>query len=159
MNQTLYECTCPYANIYLEKLPDDDSVYRVTKKEGLNVLNLFGILPPESCFSGEEYLMLGFDWNEFEEHWEYSLLTTNPDALGRAEIKPFFQGESPTRIARFKLSPNNKACIFYDEYRIILEFSDELKKLSLWVYKEEAQPKREINPEWGRKFKGLVGLY
>ena len=159
MKSTLNEYIHQYAKIYLHRIPDDNSIYRVINKEGLDIPNLFGILTPESCFTGEECLMLGFDWNEFEERWEYSLLTTNPDALGRAEINPFFQGESPTRIARFSLSSNNKACIFYDEYRIILEFSDDLKKLSLWVYKEEAQPKREINPEWGRKFKGLVGLY
>jgi len=150
---------CPYTIIHLERVPEDDSVYRVIKKVDLDIPSLFGQIPSESHFASEEYLMLGFDYNEFDERWEYSLLTTNPDALGRAEINPFFQGESPTRIARFTLSPHNMACISYDEYRIILEFSDDLRRLSLWAYNEEKEPEREINPEWGRNFKGPLYAY
>ena len=135
MNSMNCNITCPYAVIYLDRTPEDDSVYRVTNKEGLDILNLFGIFPPESNYSDEEYLILGFDWNEFEGHQEYSLLTTNPDALGRAVINPFSQGENPTRIARFVLSPNYRACIPYDEDGIILEFSEDLRTLCLRVYR------------------------
>jgi len=135
MNPMHCDCTRPYAVIYFDRTPEDDSVYRVIEKEGLDILNLFGIFPPESSYSGEEYLVLESDWHEFEERWEYSLLTTNPDALGRTEINPFSQGESSIRITRFILSPSYRACIPYDEDGIILEFSEDLGTLCLLVYR------------------------
>ena len=127
--------------IHLERVPEDLSVYRVIKKEHLDIPALFGKIPSESYFAGEECLVFEFDYNETEGCPEGSLLTT-------------ILGGSPLRIARFTLSPHNMACISYGDYRIILEFSANLRMLSLWVYKEEKEPKREINPEWGRNFKG-----
>jgi len=99
MKLTFNEYIRLYAVIHLERIPNDDSIYKVIRKEGSDVPDLFGIFPTGSCFSGEEYLILGFDWNKYEEHWEYSLRTTNTNALGGAEINPFSKGEEQTRIA------------------------------------------------------------
>jgi hypothetical protein len=134
MNPILYDCTRPYAVIHLERDSEDDSVYRVIRKEGLDIPDLFSKPLPEVYFEGD-YLILGFDWQDFDEHWEYSLLTTHPDALGRTEINPFNPDETKTRIARFTLSPNNRTCISYNEDGIILEFSEDLRTLYLRAYK------------------------
>jgi len=141
MTSTLNKYVHPYTIIYLERIPGDLSVYRVIKKEDLDIPALFGKIPSGSYFAGEECLVFEFDYNETEERLEGSLFTT-------------ILGGSPLRIARFTLSPDNMACISYDDYRTILEFADNLRMLSLWVYKEEKEPESEINPEWGRNFKG-----
>ena len=131
MNPLLYEYISPSAVIHLERNPYNDSIYRVIKKEHDKVSNLFGKLPSESCFAGEEFLILRFEWQDLEKKWEYLLFSTHPDALGKAEINPFYQGEGPTRVARFTLSPTREACIVYDTFRVMLNFSENLERLCL----------------------------
>jgi len=153
-NLVFHQCS----TMCLERTPDDDSVYRVIYKDGKNISNLFGILPHEVIYSGDEYLMLEIEYDEFDERRICSLLSDNPDALGKAEINPFSQDESPTRIAKFTLPPDNKARTSYDEYQMELEFSDDLRKLSIKMYESKKEKKREPNPEWGRGFKGFIDI-
>jgi len=133
MKLTVNEYTRPYALIYFERLLNDNSIYKIISKEGSDIPDLFGVLPPESYFADEEHLIFRFEGLDFKEHREYSLLTTNPNALGKIE-KPFYQGETKTLIGGFTLSPDNKACIQYDKYEIGLEFSEDLKSLCLRFY-------------------------
>ena len=131
MNSASNENPCPKAAIFLERNPDDCSIYRVLKKVGHDVNNLFSKYPSWSCYAGEEYLTLNCD-----ERGYYSVLTTNPEALGRAELNPFNQGEEQTRIGKFILLPNQTATVSHDEDVIVFEFSDDLRTLCLLVFGE-----------------------
>ena len=76
MTSTLNKYVHPYTIIHLERIPEDFSVYRVIKKEHLDIPALFGKIPSGSYFAGEECLIFEFDYNEIEGCPEGSLLTT-----------------------------------------------------------------------------------
>jgi len=151
---TTLENWVSYTDIYLWGIHRDKYVYRVNAKEPLDVPYLFGKMPPWSDFSGEECLIFKYTYNDRWER-EYSLFTTNPDALERTKIKQPIQGEGLILIAKFMLTgTSNEACFFFGEYRIVLKFSEYLREreLVLHVYKEG-----EPNHDWKLRFKGLVG--
>jgi len=153
---TVYEFRTLFTSIYLERTSENHSVYRVIKKERLGISNLFMEMPSASHFAGEECLILKPDYNEDEGYFEYSLFAFNPDALEGTEINPTLQDKSLTLIVRFTLSEDNKAYFSHGEYRIHLEFSDDLRELSLQAYKG-VKKSEDPNPEWGRRLKGFVG--
>jgi len=155
---TVYEFRTLFTSIYLERTPEDYSVYRVIKKEHLGISNLFREIHYGSHFAGEERLILKSDYNRSEGYFEYSLFTSNPDAFEGKEINPTLQDRSLTLITRFALSEYNKAYFSHGEYRIHLEFSDDLRELSLQAYKG-VKKLEDPNPEWGRRLKGFVGRY
>ena len=150
MKQASYEYIRPYAEICLNMSPEDDSVYLVTNKQDFDIPNLFGKLPIESAsFACWEYLILEFDQHVFGEHRLCSLFTTNQNAMGRTESNPFNHDEEITLIARFTLSPSNRACFMYNGDEVILNFSENHKMFYLQAYRGLAGCNENVLKDYG----------
>jgi len=138
MKSTLNENTRPYAVVHLSKDYKEPFVYRVTSKEGgTDIPNLFGKINRGSRFTGEEFLCLGFEWKSFDGYMEFSLFSTNLNAIGITQVNQSFHGEDLIRIARFTLSPTQRACIPYGDDAMLLELTTEnLTRLSIRIFND-----------------------
>ena len=138
MKSTLNENTRPYAVVHLSRDDAEQFVYRVTSKAGrTDIPNLFGKIHRGSRFIDEEFLYLGFEWKDFDGYMEFSLFSTNFNAIGITQVNQSFHGENLIRIARFLLTPTQRACIPYGDDAIILELTTEnLTRLSVRIFKD-----------------------
>jgi hypothetical protein len=93
-----------------------------------------GQLPYEPHIKAKEFIVLGYECGDIDDGLEWTIYTTNPDAIATTDAAELFQGMPKHRIAKFRLTPECRACATYGDDAMFIELSEDWRRLTILFY-------------------------
>ena len=120
--------TRPCGRLYFAMDKTNKSIIYVYKREGEVIPDICGRTAED-----KEFLVLGIDFNSYEDRVTFSLYTTNQNAVGR-HTGEYFQEEELLQIACLDITPEHRGATRYENYALLLEHNVYNKTFSILFY-------------------------
>jgi hypothetical protein len=128
----------PVTSLHFHRNYRDESFYYVTWTQGREKVPAFlGELSKEPFASKPtQYVLLDYGLSDDEQNWEWVLYTTNKEAIAKQQEETSSQEITKVKITSFTLSSRNRAYGSYNNYALLIEISDDWKRMDIHFFED-----------------------
>jgi len=124
MKSLIFNIIHPYTFVYLSRDSKDNNIYIVCDKGKIEVSGFLEQISDGYDTKGKEYIFLVFDGFDDEYGMEWSIYTTNPNAVGGRPTGEYFEEKELLRITGFYLTSEYHAVAKYGRDALLIKFHD-----------------------------------